>query len=309
MWTHFGFQTKEGSKDCAGYEICKARVKYSGNTTNVRALVTTHHGKVASKANVKRVDAAQRTTEEVNFSKLPAISTHATKITWSVLCFICKDMRPLSVVGCVEGFRNMIKTLEPHYAIPSRQHIMDIALPKLYKEVNATVLDSLSSAERVALTSDAWTSGATESYMTVTAHHITDQWNLQSKVLQTRVMHDSHTGEHIAALLKEAVTEWGLDAKDPVVVTDNASNLSVAVRLADTMHVQCFAHSPNLASHKALKIQSVVRLLSRIRCVTTFFRCSTIASEQLKQKERLLQLPAHRLITDVITDGTAPMTW
>lgn len=102
-------------------------------------------------------------------------------------------------------------------------------------------------------------------------------------------MHDSHTGEHIAALLKEAVTEWGLDAEDPVLVTDNASNMTVAVRLADMTHVQCFAHSLNLASQKALKIQSVVRLLGRIRRVTTFFRRSTIASERLKQKQRFLE--------------------
>ena len=63
-------------------------------------------------------------------------------------------MRPLSVVEN-EGFRNMMTTLEPRYTIPSRQHITDIALPKLYGQVKATVLDSLSSAEGVALTCDA----------------------------------------------------------------------------------------------------------------------------------------------------------
>lgn len=41
-------------------------------------------------------------------------------------------------------------------------------------------------------------------------------------------MHVSHTGENIAVLLNEAVTEWGLGAKDPVVVTDNASSMTVA---------------------------------------------------------------------------------
>lgn len=171
---------KTFDKSYAVCRICNARVKYSGNTTNLRAHVARQHGEVASKANVKRVDAAQQAIEEVNFLKLPATSTRATKIMQSVLCFICKDMRPLSVVEN-EGFRNMIKTLEPRYAIPSRQHITDIALLKMYKEVKATVLDSLSSAERVALTCDAWTSRATESYVTVTAHHITDEWNLSPR--------------------------------------------------------------------------------------------------------------------------------
>ncbi|XP_073701142.1 E3 SUMO-protein ligase ZBED1-like [Garra rufa] len=304
VWAYFGFKTKEGScdfdKSHAICKLCNARVKYSGNTTNLRSHVARHHNNVALQANEKRVDPGQRTIQEVNFSKLPATSTRTTKITQSVLSFICKDMRPLSVVEN-EGFRNMLTTLEPRYTIPSRQHITDIALPKLYGQVKATVLDSLSSAERVALTCDAWTSRATESYVTLTAHHIDDQWNLKSHVLQTRAMRDSHTGEHIAALLTEAVTEWGLNGKDPVVVTDNASNMTVAARLAGLTHIQCFAHSLNLASQRALKIQSVARLLGRIRRVTAFFRRSTLASEQLKQKQRLLQLPSHRLITDVIT--------
>ncbi|KAK0140883.1 Caskin-1 [Merluccius polli] len=46
-------------------------------------------------------------------------------------------MRPLSVVEN-EGFRNMMTTLEPRYTIPSRQHVTDIALPKLYGQVKAT---------------------------------------------------------------------------------------------------------------------------------------------------------------------------
>ena len=304
VWAYFGFKTREGSNDFdkshAVCKLCNARVKFSGNTTNLRSHVARHHDNVALQANVKRVDPAQQTIQEVNFSKLPATSTRATKITQSVLSFICKDMRPLSVVEN-EGFRNMMTTLEPRYTIPSRQHITDIALPKLYGQVKAKVLDSLSSAERVALTCDAWTSRATESYVTLTAHHIDDQWNLKSHVLQTRAMRDSQTGEHIAALLNEAVTEWGLDGKDPVVVTDNASNMTVAARLAGLTHIQCFAHSLNLASQRALKIQSVARLLGRVRRVTAFFRRSTLASEQLKQKQRLLQLPSHRLITDVIT--------
>lgn len=270
VWTYFGFRTKEGSKDYdksyAVCKICTARVKYSGNTTNLRTHVSRHHSDVASNANfkTKRGDPSQRTIEEVNFSKLPATSTRATKITQSVLVFICKDMRLLSVVEN-KGFRNMIKTLEPRYTVPSRQHITDIALPKLYQEVKATVLDSLNSAETVALTCDAWTSRATESYVTVTAHHITDQWNLQSHVLQTRAMHDSHTGEHIAALLTDAVAEWGLNAKDlVVVVTDNAPNMALAARLASA--IQSSKEFPMHSWNKCLCRESFLLCRRHSKC-------------------------------------------
>ncbi|XP_077080800.1 E3 SUMO-protein ligase ZBED1-like [Siphateles boraxobius] len=305
VWNYFGFQSKEGSTDIdKNHVVCKlclGKIKYSGNTTNLRAHIARHHSDTQlSEQQAKRVDPSQLTLAQVQTQKLPTTSTRATKITQSVVYFICKDMRPLSVVEN-EGFRYMVQTMEPRYTIPSRQHITDIAVPNLYKEVKTNVLECLALAEKVALTCDAWTSRATESYVTITVHHITDEWKLESCVLQTRAMYDSHTGENIAAVLKEAVAEWRLDIKDPVLVTDNAANMHVAAELADMSHIRCFAHSLNLASQKALKVPSVDRLLGRVRCVTAFFRRSTIASHQLKQNQDLLKLPKHRLITDVVT--------
>lgn len=60
--------------------------------------------------------------------------------------------------------------------------------------------------------------------MTFTGHFINKDWEMKSYVLQTRAMHGTHTGTHIADVLKAAVGEWeNLDTKKPVVVTDNAS--------------------------------------------------------------------------------------
>uniref|UniRef100_A0A672JKK8 BED-type domain-containing protein n=1 Tax=Salarias fasciatus TaxID=181472 RepID=A0A672JKK8_SALFA len=288
IWTHFGFYSKDGGRD-KSHAICKmclSKVKYCGNTTNLRAHVARHHQDVEVKGK-QATSSSQLTLEQVTSAKFASSSPRAAKITHSVIYYMCKDMRPLSTVEG-DGFRFNVNTLEPRYTIPSRQHFIDVALPRLYKEEKTTVLDELRFAERVALTCDAWTSRSTESYVTVTAHHI-DEWKISSHVLQTRPMYDSHTGENIAALLREVVAEWGLRAKEPVVVTDNAPNMAVAARLAEMDHIKCFAHSLNLASQKALKLPAVARLLGRIRRVTGFFRHSTTASHQLQ------------LITDVIT--------
>lgn len=155
--------------------MCNANVKYSKNTTSLRAHIKRHHSDVPlieqqqQMANIKRVDPLQLTLEQAHTSKLPPTSTCATKITQSSLYFICKDMCPLSVVEN-EDFRYMLKTLEHCYTIPSQQHITDIAVPNLYKEVQMSVLESLSSAERVTWTCDPWTSQATESFVTITVH-------------------------------------------------------------------------------------------------------------------------------------------
>lgn len=114
-------------------------------------------------------------------------------------------------------------------------------------------------------------------------------------------MPESHTGSNIAAVLTEAVAEWGLPPVPPLV-SDNASNMFVAGReFGAEVHVGCFAHTLNLACGKALKISSVSRLLAKMRNIVAYFHRSCPATNILKDKQRLLQLPQHKLIIDVQT--------
>ena len=82
-----------------------------------------------------------------------------------------KDFRPYSVVDNA-GFRYMVNTLEPRYKIPSKQHFSKSDVPKLYEEVKSEIVNELKCASAVALTTDRWTSRATQSYETITAHFI-----------------------------------------------------------------------------------------------------------------------------------------
>ena len=195
----------------------------------------------------------------------------------------------------------MLHTLEPRYKIPQRGHMVDTAVPAMYEEVKKAVKTSLGAAQRVALTCDGWTSRATQSYVTITSHYISDDWEMVTHVLQTRAMHDSHTGSNIADLLKRAVDEWGIQDKEPAIVTDNARNMTSAAELVGMPHFKCFAHTLNLSSQRALKLPAVQRLLARVRRITNFFRRSTIATHVLKEKQKLLNLEQHKLKTDVVT--------
>ncbi|KAL2089183.1 hypothetical protein ACEWY4_016082 [Coilia grayii] len=114
-------------------------------------------------------------------------------------------------------------------------------------------------------------------------------------------MFDSHTGSNLAELLLEVFDEWDIKDKDPVLATDNAANMAIAAELAKLMHVRCFAHTLNIAAQRALKTTAVSRLLGRIRQIVSFFRKSTLASHILQEKQKLLNLPEHKLMTDVPT--------
>ena len=66
-------------------------------------------------------------------AKRPFSSPRAVNITKSIATFICRDLRPYSVVEN-EGFRQMLQTLEPRYEILSRKYFTEKAVPALYDE-------------------------------------------------------------------------------------------------------------------------------------------------------------------------------
>ena len=81
----------------------------------------------------------------------------------------------------------------------------------------------------MALTTDLWTSHATEAYLTIIVHFIDAQWNLISRVLQRCEMPERHRGVNIASRLKNTASEWNItDECIVAVVCDNASNMRVA---------------------------------------------------------------------------------
>ncbi|KAL2082256.1 hypothetical protein ACEWY4_022074 [Coilia grayii] len=300
VWAHFGFRNKEGKNEMdmthAICRYCSMSIKYCGNTTNLRAHVQRRHPEKLQQQQPPQPMMTQTTLD----SKLAPSSVRAKKITESIAEFICQDLRPYCVVEN-RGFRSMINTLEPRYVIPSRKQFTEVMIPDMYEQVKLQVKKSLASTESVALTCDGWTSRATEPYLTITSHHIDESWELVSHVLQTRALFESHTGTNIAQVLGAALEEWELINKDPAIVTDNASNMTIAAQLAHMQHFKCFAHTLNLASQRALKLPTVSRLLGRVRRVTGFFRRSTVASHVLREKQALLNLPRHKLITDVAT--------
>ncbi|XP_052399237.1 E3 SUMO-protein ligase ZBED1-like [Carassius gibelio] len=311
VWEHFGFKKKKESNDLdksvAVCKLCGTNVKYSGNTTNLRSHLKRHHlekFKLTEDPKQHRPRDPKQTTLDIDGGcshKFPSASPRSQKITESIAYFICQDLRPYSVVEN-PGFRRMVNAMEPRYPIPTREHLTKVCIPGLYSQTRAHVKASLASAERVALTCDGWTSRTTEAYVTITAHFINEEWELVTYVLQTRDMPESHTGHNLAEHLTKAVAEWGIKEKDPVIVTDNASNMTIAAEeAAFTLHVKCYAHTLNLAAQRALKITAVARLLGRVRRIVSFFRRSTTASHMLKEKQRLLRLPEHKLMTDVVT--------
>lgn len=152
---------------------------------------------------------------------------------------------------------------------------------------------------------DARMSRATQSYATLACCHVSPDWEILSHVLQTSAMFNSHTGWNIADLLRDMVDEWGLVDKDPALVTENVSCTTIGVQLAKLMHQKWFGHSLNSACANMRSRRPLLPIFWEEFTVLwpffSLFRKITIASHALNEKQKLVNLPKHKLFTDVAT--------
>jgi hypothetical protein len=82
----------------------------------------------------------------------------------------------------------------------------------------------LSVGSSLALTSDIWSDNAKEDYISVIAHYVSADWELQKMVIGLRLIEVKHTGENITERVTCVVEEFGLIDKVFFVTLDNASS-------------------------------------------------------------------------------------
>ena len=166
---------------------------------------------------------------------------------------IVTDIQPVSIVED-KGFLEFVRVLDPKYCPPSRRTIMIDHLPQLYKSKQQLLMEELNGINDCCLTTDMWTSRATEGYITVTCHYI-DKKNmeLKSAVLNTRHVDVAHTSENLASCLREVSDEWKITSKVHCVISDSAANIKRAVMLCNWNHLSCFVHLLNLVVTDAIK--------------------------------------------------------
>ena len=142
--------------------------------------------------------------------------------------YLIGSLVPLSTVDMKE-FRHMICTISGgSYDPPYRKYFTKTLLPKMMEDTTKEMRRELQTIRGCGVTTDAWTSLATEDYVTYTIHYITDDWKLNSKVLSTYSLEERHTADSLAKDMKLMEEKWGLNKLlfSPVYVHDNATKAS-----------------------------------------------------------------------------------
>ena len=176
-------------------------------------------------------------------------SLHRKVIDKALVKMLVINLQPGSIVED-RGFQEFIKVVDPKNIPPSRHTIMRDYLPGLYKNAAEELHSQLMRVEHCSIATDLWTSQATMGYLTVTCHFLTDDWKLESTVLDTVQIQDSHIAEKIGALLLNITV---ITDKICCAVTDNASNIVAAICHNKWNHLPCFAHTLNLIVTNSLQ--------------------------------------------------------
>ncbi len=222
-----------------------------------------------------------------------------------VLGFIVRGQRPISIVED-DAFVDLLAYLEPGYSCPGRTYFTD-AIEAKYKQVTAKLTLLLADVTDLCITTDTWTSVATESYLTITVHYVSKDWFMRSHVLGIMLLEERHTGENLSKWMLKMAGKFKIDPSRIVaVVHDNASNIVCAMNLLKQSHgwesVRCSAHTLQLAVHSAIgadaRIQSV---LASARKLVEHFRRSSTANSALTKQQEQMQLKPLDLVQDVAT--------
>ena len=285
VWEHFS--TKGEDVIC---KTCNIVLKYSGSTSTMMYHLRTKHPEELSGES----RSSQPTLVTMIAGKM-CDERRSENITQKICTMVEKDILPISLVSG-EGFQELLHYMEPNFQIPSRQTVTR-RIEARFVEKKGNLKRQLATSKFVAITTDCWTALTTESYVTITCHYLSEDWQIKSCVLLTQSMSERHTAENLSAKLKSAVETWGLTGKVCACVHDNARNIVAANSPARVNwdSIPCFAHTLQLAVNDGFNV-FVHRVIVAAGRLVRHFNHSTPACKALEAKQGQMQLPSHQLI-------------
>lgn len=188
-WRWFGFERSNVSQKTPICKLCRKTVAVKGSSTSnlFHHLRTTHHSEYENYEKLRESESAEhdapagegKKAHESFSKKVPYDRKHERwqGITNAVTNYIARDKVPFQAV-VRDGFKQLLKTLDPRYTLPGRKYFSETALPKLYESCRQTIAHEVQKVLHFATTTDLWPSRTSEPYLSLTAHFIDETWQL-----------------------------------------------------------------------------------------------------------------------------------
>jgi len=293
LWSYF--EKKESSNMC---KICTKQFSKKTSTSILRMHLEIKHSKEYKLA--YGVSPNHGPIENWIKTKKSPLNDKQKRalVKWAVSTFqpfLCVDDD--SFVELIESINSLIK-------VPCRQTLKSW-IDQYFQCGKEIVKHKLEEVEYISITTDIWTSAANESYCSLVAHYIDDNWDYHCIALDCCFIQTPHTDDQIYKWLKEALQDWNISRKVISVTTDCASNNISALKMLNSsidsffnkvLHVRCVAHCINLVVKEGL--DEVETLLGYLRVISSLLKNSPKQWESFQKIAKDINCNVRKMILD-----------
>ena len=308
----WSFVTLSDDKSHVICDLCRVQLSYGGSTSaSARHLRSKHIEECpGASANEPALECVRgegsnedivvshcEPTPSKVFRKGPFSAKRQEEITQALAQMISTNMLPISFADSA-GFAKFMEVVEPQYECPCPTTILK-RLQLVYKEKREKIEKQIEDASSVSVTIDGWSSRKQDSYLSLTAHFITGDWEMKSYTLCTQDIEGRHTAENITAVAISMQEEWKIAEKLIGVVHDNASNMHASASLLENLKysVSCAAHTLQLAIKDALDtVGKFTDMIKKSSKIVQHFHHSNLATFALLEAQKQYKLPELKLI-------------
>jgi hypothetical protein len=231
VWQHF---TELETVDINGAMVTRAQCKRCPNTFAMKKGGGNGHMKRHMQKHMKEDGDAAAVQSRIKFNPDGSLGNFVydqARQRKAVCRLIAMNDLPLGF-GESPGFADYIRSAHTPDFQPVSRQTTSRDMKKLGKEGLEKIKDDFRTCTfSVSITSDIWSGRAKQDYITVVAHYVDNNWELQKRVIGFELIDVAHTGENIAASILKVVQEFDLSSKIFAVTLDNASSNTSAMNI------------------------------------------------------------------------------
>ncbi|XP_031627094.1 zinc finger BED domain-containing protein 1-like [Contarinia nasturtii] len=232
-------------------------------------------------------------------SKSEAASSSTDKMLSLVTEFIIEDLHTTSIVKD-SGFKKLISTLKPDAVLPSQDDILNHIL-LLYGIERSNLLVQLHSIENISIAIERWTSFTENTYATVKANFINDDFEPQSYVLATVQLGNTNSFGLLNDKVIEVLKHWEIEKKVVSTVYDwyrpPVDFLSPCQYQELGKKMCCFALKLQTAIDNSLNsIPEIKAIIEKCNQLVSYFLHNNVAEIYLNKYQNYLDLSCDQLV-------------
>ena len=231
VWLDFKklFKTVNGKKVRYGAKCIHCSKQYSGLSSGGTGHLIRHRDKCPRRREKTRMSQSQ-----ISFNPDGSMRNweYCPMVARTQLVRLLARLDVSISVGESDAFEEYIRIAHNPKFVPVSRQTTTRDIEKYFTECKAKLVEIASSAtvNCVCLTSDIWSGNAKQDYLSVVAHYINTEWQLEKRVLGLRLIDVSHNGQNIADRIASVLEDYGLSEKVFAVTLDNASSNVSAMR-------------------------------------------------------------------------------